>query len=123
MGETKQKIESLKRDSSYSSFLTTIKEKKSLKSASIELKLSKSRLQFYIDNPEYLDYIHLSFAKPVALYGLNGELLKEFPSLRMLSSFLGVSNKTINKSIRNKMKQPIKNKYIIKYIEKEDQKI
>lgn len=78
-------------------------------------KISKSRIEFYKNNPEFKDYLRIISSKPVALYDLKtGEQIMSFTGIRVLSKYLGCCNKTINKALKNNT--PVKNQYIVKYL-------
>lgn len=76
--------------------------------------LSESRIQFYIDNPEHVEYLRKLASKPVALYDFNGNHIKSYPGIRVLCKEYGWCNKTVNKALKNGT--PVKNQYVVKYI-------
>jgi group I intron endonuclease len=95
-------------------FIGNFKGNKATQTPSIRQNMSERRIQFYIDNPEHIEYLRKFASKPVALYNLEGELINSYPGIRVLCKELGTSNKTINKAIKNNT--PVKKKYIVKYI-------
>lgn len=85
-------------------------------SAETRDKISKSRIEFFKNNLKFKEHLRLLSSKPVALYDFKtGEQIMTFTSIRAISKYLGCCNKTINKALKNNT--PVKNKYIVKYLE------
>lgn len=82
-------------------------------------KQTQNKLKFYIDNPEYIENLRNLSSKPVALYDKTGTLIKEYPSIRSLCLDQGLSNKAVNKALKNST--PLKEERTVKYIGVEDQ--